>query len=131
VDLRIEVYDFFPKDLTIQPGDTVIWTSTFFHQVIFHPGQPAPEFILPIPQETGPPLLVVNPVVALPAKPSGEFDGVSLYSSGLIGTLGAPLPGGTTFAMTFSEPGSYAYVCATHRALGMEGTITVVGPVTV
>jgi plastocyanin len=35
------------------------------------------------------------------------------------------LPGGTTFALTFSEPGAYEYVCGTHRPLGMKGSITV------
>ncbi|HXF63778.1 MAG TPA: plastocyanin/azurin family copper-binding protein [Caldilineaceae bacterium] len=126
LDPRIEIYDFFPKDLTVAPGDTVIWTSTFFHQVIFAPGQPAPEFILPVEQAAGPPLLTVNPIVAFPAKPSGEFDGVSVYSSGLIGVPAGALPGGTTFALTFTEPGSYEYVCATHRPLGMTGAVNVV-----
>jgi plastocyanin len=126
LDPRIEIYDFFPKDLTIKPGDTVIWTSVLFHQVIFHPGQPAPEFILPVEQEAGPPLLIVNPVVAFPVKPAGEYDGTTLFSSGLIGLPAGALPGGTTFAMTFSEPGSYAYVCGTHRPLGMTGNINVV-----
>jgi plastocyanin len=71
-------------------------------------------------------MLVVNPVVAFPAKPSGVFDGASVYSSGLIGLPVGALPGGTTFAMTFGEPGAFDYVCATHRPLGMEGTVTVV-----
>jgi plastocyanin len=128
-DPRIEIYDFIPKELSIQEGDTVIWTSVFFHQVIFHPGQPAPEFVVPTPVEGEElPRLIIPPEVAFPVKPSGEFDGTQLFSSGLIGTLGGPLPGGTTFAMTFTEPGSYDYVCATHRPLGMEGVITVVAP---
>jgi plastocyanin len=126
LDPRIEIYDFFPKDLTIQDGDTVIWTSTFFHQVIFAPGQPAPEFVLPTEQETGPPLMIVNPIVAFPSKPTGEFDGTGLFSSGLIGLPVGALPGGTTFALTFSEPGSYEYICGTHRPLGMKGTVTVI-----
>jgi plastocyanin len=125
-DPRVEIYDFFPKDLDVKQGDTVIWTSTFFHEVIFHPGQPAPEFIMPEPQAEGPPRLVVNPDVAFPAKPSGDFDGTGLYSSGIIGTPLAQRPGGTTFAMTFTEPGSYDYVCATHLPLGMQGNINVV-----
>lgn len=127
LDPRVEVLDFFPKDLTIHPGDTVIWTSTApLHQVIFAPGQPAPELAVPEPQEAGPPILRVNPAVAFRAKPSGEFDGVSLYSSGL---MGAPdMPGGTTFALTFDDPGTYDYVCATHRALGMTGVVNVVAP---
>jgi plastocyanin len=126
-DPRIEIYDYFPKNLSIQEGDQVIWTSTFFHQVIFHPGQPAPEFVVPTPVEGQElPNLVVSPEVAFPIIPAGEYDDTELFSSGLIGTLGAPLPGGTTFAMTFSKAGSFDYVCATHRPLGMEGTITVV-----
>lgn len=126
VDPRVQIYDFFPKDLIVKPGDTVIWTSTFFHQVVFTPGQPAPDFVIPQPQESGPPLLVVNPVVAFPAAPSGEYDGTATFSSGLIGVPAGTLPGGTTFALTFSEPGTFEYVCGTHRPLGMKGAINVV-----
>lgn len=126
LDPRVEIYDFFPKDLTIQPGDTVIWTSTFFHQVIFYPGMPVPEFILPQPQDAGPPLLVLNPLVVFPSKPAGEFDGTAPFSSGLVGLPAGALPGGTTFAMTFSTPGSFEYVCATHRPLGMTGIVNVI-----
>jgi plastocyanin len=128
-DRRIEIYDYFPKNLSIKQGDQVIWTSVFFHQVIFHPGQPAPPFVVPTEVEGQPlPNLVVSPEVAFPAIPAGEFDGTQFFSSGLIGTLGGPLPGGTTFALTFSEPGSFDYVCSTHLPLGMEGNITVVAP---
>ena len=125
-DPRVEIYDFYPKDITIQSGDTVIWTSTFFHQVALHPGQPAPEFVLPTEQAGGPPLLVLNPVVAFPSKPAGEYDGTQPFSSGLIGLPAGALPGGTTFALTFTEPGTHEYVCAIHRPMGMKGTITVV-----
>jgi plastocyanin len=130
-DARIEIYDYFPKNLSIKEGDQVIWTSVFFHQVIFSPGQPAPEFIVPTPVEGEElPRLVISPEVAFPVVPAGEFDGSQLFSSGLMGTLGTPpsLPGGTTFALTFSKAGSYDYVCSTHQPLGMEGNITVVAP---
>jgi plastocyanin len=125
-DPRIEIYDFFPKDITIKSGDTVIWTSTFFHQIALHPGQPEPEFILPQEQPNGPPILQLNPVVAFPSKPAGEYDGTQPFSSGLFGLPAGALPGGTTFALTFTEPGTHEYVCAIHRALGMRGTVTVV-----
>lgn len=128
-DRRIEIYDYFPKNLSIKQGDQVIWTSVFFHQVIFSPGQPAPPFVVPTEVEGQPvPNLVVSPEVAFPIIPAGQFDGAEMFSSGLIGTLGGPLPGGTTFALTFSEPGSFDYVCSTHLPLGMEGSITVVAP---
>jgi len=125
-DSHVEIYDFFPKDITIKKGDTVIWTSTFFHQISFFPGQPAPEFITPEEQAGGPPLLIVNPFVAFRSKPAGEYDGTQPFSSGLMGLPLAANPGGTTFALTFSEPGTYEYVCAIHRALGMKGTVTVI-----
>jgi plastocyanin len=130
-DARIEIYDYFPKNLSIKEGDQVIWTSVFFHQVIFHPGLPAPPFVVPTPVEGEElPRLVISPEVAFPVVPAGEFDGTQLFSSGLMGTLGAPppLPGGTTFALTFTKAGSYDYVCSTHQPLGMEGNITVVAP---
>ena len=38
-----EVFEFLAKDITIQEGDTVVWTSPTFHTVTFHPGQDAPE----------------------------------------------------------------------------------------
>ncbi len=128
-DPRVEIYDYFPKNLSIKQGDQVVWTSVFFHQVIFPAGQPAPPFVVPTEVEGQPvPNLVVSPEVAFPVIPAGEFDGTEFFSSGLIGTLGGPLPGGTTFALTFSEPGSFDYVCSTHLPLGMAGTITVVAP---
>ena len=124
-DQRAEVLEFLPEDLTVQQGDTVIWTSLNFHNITFHPGTTPPEFVVPMPQEAGPPILSANPQVVFPAKPSGEFDGTGFFSSGLVGP---ELPGGTTFAMTFSEVGTFDYICAVHRELGMEGTITVVAP---
>jgi plastocyanin len=128
-DPRIEIYDYFPKNLSIQEGDQVIWTTTFFHQVILSPGQPAPEFVVPTPVEGQElPNLVVSPEVVFPITPAGEFDGTEFFSSGLMGTLGGSLPGGTAFALTFSKAGSYDYVCSTHLPLGMEGKITVVAP---
>ena len=52
-DRSAELYEFLPKDITIQVGDTVIWTSKGFHQVTFHPGRLHPEFIVPTPQDRG------------------------------------------------------------------------------
>jgi len=124
-DPRIEIYDFFPKDLTIKKGDTVVWTSTFFHNTSFFPGQPAPEFVIPEEQPNGPPLLVINPFVAFPTTPAGEYDGTQGFSSGLMGLPIDANPGGTTFALTFTEAGTSEYVCAVHRTLGMKGTVTV------
>lgn len=122
-DLRAQSFDFLPGNLTIQAGDTVVWMSPSFHTVTFAPLPPGPEFVLPTPQEVGPPLLLINPEVVLPAKPDGVYDELEYFNSGLIG-LQAPF--GQAWALTFEEPGTYEYVCLVHHELGMVGTITVV-----
>ena len=76
-----------------------------------------------LPRIEGPPLLIFNPEVLWPHKPFGEFDGTGFWSSGFIGSVG--LPGGNSFAMTFSKAGRFKYMCAIHRELGMEASITV------
>ena len=118
-------FDFLAKDITIQEGDTVVWDSEMFHNVTFHPGRMHPEFIIPKPQPQGPPIISFNPEVVFPHKPAGEFDGTGFWSSGVMGVDTMALPGGKTFAMTFSKAGSYKYMCAIHRVLGMEGSVTV------
>ena len=35
-------------------------------------------------------------------------------------------PGGSTFSMTFSKPGTFSYICAIHLEEGMIGSVTVV-----
>ncbi len=113
---------FGPKDLKIKVGDTVVWTSTYFHTVTFNPSPPPPEFIIPKPQPQGPPLLVINPLVLLPMKPSQVYDPTKYYNSGTL------TPGGifgTEFSLTFDKPGTYEYFCAVHYLQGMKATITV------
>ena len=121
-----QAFDFLPGDITVEEGDTIIWTSVMFHNVTFHPGRLAPDLLAQISSANIPDVFTLNPETAFPSKPSGEFDGTGFWSSGIIGNDFAPLPGGKSFAMTFSKPGSYRYVCAVHRVLGMEGTVTVV-----
>ncbi|MFQ5796318.1 MAG: plastocyanin/azurin family copper-binding protein [Candidatus Bipolaricaulia bacterium] len=122
-DPTVEVMEFLIRDLTIKEGDTVVWVAPSPHTITFHPGIPRSELtdFIPKPQEQGPPLLLANPRVWFPSKPSGEFDGTGYFNSGVIG-LG---PSPNAFAMTFTKPGKYKYMCALHRGLGMEGTIMV------
>ncbi len=49
-----------------------------------------------------------------------SYDG--LWDSGLIAG-----GSGGTFSFTFDEPGTYAYFCRPHEAVGMVGTVTVTG----
>ena len=125
-DSQLELYEFMANELTIQEGDTVIWTNAAptIHTVTFHPGQQQPEFVIPEPQEAGPPILGINPLALLPVKPTGEFDGTGYRNSGIMSVNGGP--GGSSFSMTFSKAGSFDYICAIHQPLGMKASITVV-----
>jgi len=125
-DSQLELYEFMADNLTIQEGDTVIWANVApsIHTVTFHPGQPTPAFLIPEPQEAGPPILVANPLTVFPVKPTAEFDGTGYRNSGIMSVNGGP--GGSSFSITFSKAGSFDYICAIHVELGMEASITVV-----
>ena len=121
-ELGAEILDFFPKDLTVRAGDTVVWGSTFFHSVTFSPSPPPPDLFIERPQPAGPPMLLLNPLAFAPAKPAAVFDPTQHFSSGLIGPFGG---GAFTWALTFERPGTFEYVCVFHHEFGMKGTITV------
>jgi plastocyanin len=115
---------FSPSDLTIHAGDSVEWTSDSLHTVSFGA---TPEFILLQPQPNGPPKAQYNPEAALPMG-GQTHTGSGVYNSGL---LLAELPPGAPpfmtdkFTLTFTQPGSYGYVCSPHLYQGMGGNITV------
>lgn len=121
-DARGQVMDFLPKDLTVRAGDTVVWGSGYFHTVTFAPTPPLPEFFIIRPQPNGPPQLVLNPQVILPAKPSPIFDPTQYFNSADIGPFS---PAGFSWALGFETPGTFEYVCLVHPDLGMKGTVTV------
>jgi len=64
-----------------------------------------------------------NPEVYDPVKPSGVFDPTQYYVSG---NLGRGQPAGTAWTLVFETPGTFEYYCAVHLERGMKGTITVV-----
>jgi plastocyanin len=118
---------FYPFDLTIHVGDTVEWIGGF-HTVSFGPAamlkQLERSLFVPMPQKSGPPLLVFNPKVAFPTG-GATYDGTGLVNSGVL-ALNVP-PGSKappSFKLTFTKAGKYTYVCLVHP--GMDGTITVV-----
>ena len=125
-DPRAELYEFLPKEITIEEGDTVVWSSISptIHTVTFHPGLPEPLIVFAELREGGPTMLRPNPEAMFPFKPAGEFEGTGLWGSGLINTRGAA--GGNAFTMTFNKAGVFDYKCLVHTDLGMEGTVTVV-----
>jgi plastocyanin len=121
-DFHAQAYEFLPKELTIKAGDTIVWTSAEFHSVTFDDAPPAPDAVIPQPQPNGPPMLMLNPEVFVPMRPSPVYDPKQYFNSGDIGPIAA---NGIAWALTFTEPGTYNYICGFHYPMGMEGTIIV------
>ena len=131
-----DLMHFHEPEITISTGDTVTWSwssSSAGHTVSFVPdGQPVPEFLVPEPREQGQPLLIFNPEVVSPA--GGDiFTGVGFLSSGIRFNPSLVPPGSLgNYSLTFTQPGTYDYVCLIHGPQGMQGTLTVTGePITI
>jgi plastocyanin len=123
---QIDLMAFFPRKLTVQPGDTVEWamgaSNMAPHTVTFLNGAPEPPFIIPVPNPAGgPPFLVINPDVALPKNAAGPLTTSGIYNSGLM------LPGMPGFSLKIGDiSGNIAYLCLLHDASGMIGELKVV-----
>ncbi len=127
----IMLMQFFPKRLTVQPGDTVIWdlpsNGEAPHTVTFLNGNEDPELILPVPQPLGPPLLLVNPEVLFPSD--AVMNGVPLnesdfFNSGLLNPAGP-----TSFSLVIGDiRGKQPYICILHDTSGMTGALNVSAP---
>lgn len=115
-------YDMMPKQITIQAGDTVMWESAAFHAIVFDPVAPPVESEIVQEMEGDWPRILLNPEILVPSKPSPIYDPTQFYTSSDIGPYGL---NGSTWSLTFEEPGTYDYFCPFHRYLGMEGTVVV------
>ena len=115
---------FIPSRLQIGVGDTVAWENPTFvpNTVTFN--AESPSFLIPEPQDEGPPLLVIDPKVLFPVKPSQNFDGSGYVNSGFTGA-GPEATGGESFSLTFTRAGTYSYVCMLHANQGMARVIVV------
>jgi plastocyanin len=106
----VDVMRFMPAKIEIGVGDTITWSNTTGvpHTVTFLAGPPPADF---------------DPFTT--KVPNKNFDPTKLYSA-LISA--APEFGGVqTFSLTFTQPGTYNYICVLHADQGMAGVITV-GP---
>jgi plastocyanin len=123
VNRGVTVQAFFPAELHIHVGDTVVWKQNTheIHTVSFLAGAPVPELLVPVPG--GPPgAMMLNPQVAFPAAPQdGQYDGTTYANSGIMSTDdGQP----TQFTLTFTRSGSFDYICIVH-GMAMSGKIVV------
>lgn len=119
---------FTPAPLVIKAGTTVTWTMRDpheIHTVTFLGGEKPPQFIIPQPQQQGPPKLLINPKVLTPTQVK-TYDGMGFVNSGILFPAGSPPDLPKSFSLTFTKPGRYAYVCVVHIPVeGMVGTIIV------
>ncbi len=120
----ISLMSFFPDKVTIHVGDTVIWraNSHEIHTVSFLAGQPIPDLVVPAPQGAASPVMI-NPLAAFPAVPDqGLYDGKSFANSGIMSLDEGQVQ---TFSLTFTQTGTYHYVCIVHGEM-MSAEIEVV-----
>lgn len=118
---------FSPANITIHAGDTVVWKQTSAmtpHTVSIFSGAKEPDLALVEPQPAGPPRLVFNPAIILPA--GGQvYSGKGVFNSGLLNATMDPAPGPRSYSLKFDTPGTYEYICSLHDQMGMSGHITV------
>jgi plastocyanin len=123
-----DVLAFLPDNLEIGVGDTVRWVnaSEAPHTASFSADGTYPDFIVPEPQDTGPPVLAINFQVAegVPAtEPPVPVDGTTYVNSGILGP--PPEFQAQEWTAQFTAPGTFQYVCIIHLPNGMRGTVTV------
>ena len=101
------VMRFLPASLNVHVGDQVVWTQLApqeIHTVSFlAPGQSPPPF--------------PSPQAAAPAGGSQE-NGTSYVNSGVM----APFQ---SYALTFTQPGTFSYRCLLHDDMGMIASVSV------
>ena len=109
---------FYPAAITIDVGDTIHWTlaTTELHTVSFlAPGQALPAF--EVPEGGGGQRMLINPQVAFPAG-GPRYDGTAYANSGQL-DKGGQAP--TDYSLTFTEAGTYPYLCIVHTHPGADG----------
>lgn len=118
------VMAYFPATLHVHVNDTVLWKQNTheIHTVTFLAGTPQPVLIVPAPDTFPPGSLMLNPMAAFPVAPQdGMYDGTTYANSGVMSTD----PGNPTqFSLTFTQVGTYQYMCLVHGMM-MSGTIIV------
>ena len=128
----IDMHAFFPGEVTINAGDSVLWAFApmgmpGFHTVTFMSGAANPPIFIPdivegtpVASPEGPPRLLINPLIAF-WDGRAVYDGTGTANSGL-DVLKAP--DDMAYALEFPTPGTYDYQCAAHADV-MTGRVIV------
>jgi plastocyanin len=123
----LAIMRFLPQTIRVHVGDTVEWTN-------LHPSEPHT-----VTFGIEPP----NPFIPVGANPKPDSDGsvhgslpnpatTNSFNSSLFGPSAQEITGLPQMALsltrvrvTFTQPGTYNYICALHDELGMKGTVIV------
>lgn len=135
----IDAQAFFPTELTINAGDAVYFelpNPPGFHTITFLSGEAPPPLLIPDRPRGAPdaeaaspaagastgrsPQLMLNPAVIAPTG-GDTYDGSGYFNSG-IDVFRQPTD--PPVVITFTEPGTYEYLCLPHGAV-MRATIVV------
>jgi plastocyanin len=106
------VMRYFPQNVHIHVGDTVVWTDDTInepHGVTFLAGQPVPQI---------PEWYRISPT-----GNGGSYDGSTFFNSGLLYPAAPGRP--HTLALTFTKAGTFPYVDVGDFVLGMQGSVIV------
>jgi plastocyanin len=125
---------FFPGSVTVKAGQSVAFSvlgsqepHTFSFGTEAYLKDIVAKQITPVPGAAGPPTLVFDPRALLPSDPPGPLPAYTGQNHGdgflSTGTLGKGLPGGTKASITFTNPGTYGFICLIHPE--MHGTVVV------
>ncbi len=118
---------FAPKDFAIHAGDSIEWTQTSEvtpHTISLLSGATDPEPFVIQPQATGLPQVFLNLAGLAPAG-GHTYNGTGIVSSGFVDGYASSPSGKPTYKVTFTQPGTYEFICELHDPMGMNGHITV------
>src|SRR5258708_15525089 len=103
---RYSVLRFTREPLVIPRGATVTWAmrDTFeIHTVTFTSGEKPAQFVVPEPQSSGPPKVLLNPKALVPTTTT-QYDGTGYVNSGMLFPPGNPGKLPSSFSLTFNTP---------------------------
>lgn len=131
MEAGIDLHSFFPREITINAGDSIWFQfapmgTPGFHTVTFAADGKMPDIFVPdevdgkpVASPEGPPRLLINPQLAFPDGRT-SYDGTGYTNSGLDVLRQDQGP----YTLAFTKPGTYEYLCAVHGIV-MKGKVIV------